>query len=191
MGCPQHRLICFSLNYQSTPSVAWQPVPHAVAMDAFSIPWESNFYSFPHSPSWVASLWKSNWNRRRGYLWHHCGLHSIGFPNLPEWSLIVHFYSPGLRTRWSFPRWMSPTPYLACSCQLFSCQEIPRKQADFGRCYWPHIVLMAAVHPPTAWTLHQMLDCVSWCTEHRSTESIVTACGGCARHTALLGRSWL
>ncbi len=47
MWCPQHRLIRFSLNYQSTPYVAWKPVPHAVAMDAFSFPWESNFYLSP------------------------------------------------------------------------------------------------------------------------------------------------
>ncbi len=38
--------------------------------------------------------------------------------------------------------------------------------------------------------VHQMLDRVSWCTEHQSTESIVTACGGCARHTALPDRPW-
>ncbi len=67
-GAPSIDLFASRLNYQITPYVAWKPDPHAAAVDAFSIPWESNFYAFPPFSLLGRALMKIQLEKTEGIL---------------------------------------------------------------------------------------------------------------------------
>lgn len=46
-GNPHIDLFASRLNYQVKPYVSWKRDPGAIAVDAFTIPWEFDFYAFP------------------------------------------------------------------------------------------------------------------------------------------------
>ena len=46
-GNPGIDLFASRLNYQVKPYISWKRDPEAIAVDAFSIPWDTEFYAFP------------------------------------------------------------------------------------------------------------------------------------------------